>query len=55
MDILNKIKKMLGIKTAEQFAEKIEISFNERKENGEKNPIDNTVEEIMEIIEKHLC
>lgn len=54
MDILNKIKKMLGIKTAEQFAEKIEISFNERKENGEKDPIDNTVEEIMEIIEKHL-
>lgn len=53
MNIIERIKKRLGINSPEILAEGIVTSFNERKENGEKNPIDNTVKEIMEIIKQN--
>lgn len=53
MNILERIKKRLGIISPEKLAEGIETSFNKRKENGEEHPIDDTVEEIMNIIKEN--
>lgn len=53
MNILEKIKKRLGITSPEKLAEGIATSFNEKKQSGEENPIDRTVEEIMNIIKQN--
>lgn len=53
MNILERIKKRLGIISPEKLAEGIATSFNEKKQSGEENPIDRTVEEIMNIIKQN--
>lgn len=53
MNLLERIKKILGIKSPKELAEGVAISFNKRKENGEEHPIDKTVEEIMDIIKEN--
>lgn len=53
MNILERIKKRLGITSPEKLAEGIVTSFNQKKQSGEENPIDRTVEEIMNIIKQN--
>lgn len=53
MSIIERIKKLSRRTSPEKLAEEVAISFNERKENGEEHPIDNTVEEIINIIREN--
>lgn len=53
MNIIERVKKILGINSPEMIAERIVTSFQERKENGEKDPIDNTVKEAKRIINEN--
>lgn len=54
MNIKEKLEKLLYRRTSPQkLAEEIIISFEERKENGEKDPIDNTVKEAKRIINEN--
>lgn len=53
MSIIERVKKLLKRTSPEKLAEEVAISFNERKENGEEHPIDNTVEEIINIIKEN--
>jgi len=52
MNLREKLGKIFKRTSPEQIAEEIITSFNERKEKGEKDSIDNTVKEIMEIIKQ---
>ena len=47
------IKKFLNRNNPEVISDKIAQTFNERKENGEKNPMDNTAEDIIKILQEH--
>lgn len=47
------IKKFLNRNNPEVISNKIAQTFNERKENGEKNPMDNTAEDIIKILQEH--
>lgn len=50
MSIVEKLKDVLGGNNPEKFVDGIAQSYIEKKENGEENPIDSTVEEIMQEI-----
>ena len=53
MGIKEEIKKIIRRRNPELIANEIAHSFHERKENGEKDPMDNTVEEIMGILKNN--
>ncbi|MBQ2938562.1 MAG: hypothetical protein IJE05_06820 [Clostridia bacterium] len=50
MSIVEKLKVVIGLNNPEKFVDEIAQSYIEKKENGEENPIDSTVEEIMQEI-----
>lgn len=53
MSILKKSKKKEKILNPKEAVEEIEATYQKKKENGAENPIDDTLEKIMEIIEKN--
>ena len=53
MKITEKIKKFINRNNPELIAGNVADAYLERKENGEKNPMDHTTEEIMQILKKN--
>lgn len=53
MNIKERIGKVLKRKSPEKLAEGVAISFEERKQKGEKDPIDNTLAEAKRIIKEN--
>lgn len=53
MKITEKIKKFMNRNNPELIAGNVADAYLERKENGEKNPMDHTTEEIMQILKKN--
>lgn len=53
MKVVEKIKKFLNRNNPELISDEIAQVFNKRKENGEKDPMDNTVKDIMRILKEH--
>ena len=53
MRITEKIIKFLNRNNPELIADNVADSYQERKENGEKDPMDHTAEEIMQILRTH--
>lgn len=53
MKITEKIIKFLNRNNPELISDEIAHVFHERKENGEKDPMDNTVKDIMRILKEH--
>ena len=53
MNVIEKINKYINRNNPESIAENVAYSYEERKENGEKNPMDHTAEEIYQIIKSH--
>lgn len=53
MKITDRIKKFINRNNPELIADNVAYSYQERKENGEKDPMDHTVEEIMQILKTH--
>lgn len=53
MAIADKIKKVLQNRNPKKVVEEIERSYEEKKENGEQNPIDSTVKQLMQIIKEN--
>ena len=53
MKITEKIKKFINRNNPELIAGNVADAYLERKENGEKNPMDHTTEEIMQILNKN--
>ena len=53
MKITEKIKRFLNRNNPELIADIVADSYQERKENGEKDPMDHTVEEIIQILRTH--
>lgn len=47
------IKKFLKRNNPEVISDEIAQNFNERRENGEKDPLDNTVKDIIKILHEH--
>lgn len=47
------IKKFLKRNNPEVISDEIAQTFNERRENGEKDPLDNTVKDIIKILHEH--
>lgn len=52
LEKLSKIKKIIIEDTPEQLAQEITETYIEKKENGEENPIDDAVEQALQIIEE---
>ena len=50
MKITEKIIKFLNRNNPELISDEIAHVFHERKENGEKDPMDNTVKDIIKIL-----
>lgn len=50
MRMTEKLKEILGINNPEKLVDGISQTYTEKKENGDENPIDTTVDEIMEKI-----
>lgn len=53
MKIIEKIDKFLNKNNPERIANEIAQSYQEKKENGEEHPMDDTVEEIMQIFQNN--
>ena len=53
MKITDRIKKFMNRNNPELIAGNVADAYLERKENGEKDPMDHTVEEIMQILKTH--
>ena len=53
MKITEKIKKFINRNNPELIADNVADSYQERKENGEKDPMDHTAEYIMKILKTH--
>ena len=53
MKITEKIKKFINRNNPELIADNVADSYQERKENGEKDPMDHTAEDIMKILKTH--
>lgn len=53
MKIAEKIKKYLNRNNPESIVDNVADLYQERKENGEKDPMDNTAEEIIQILKTH--
>ena len=53
MRITEKIIKFLNRNNPELIADNVADSYQERKENGEKDPMDHTAEEIIQILRTH--
>lgn len=53
MKITEKITKFLNRNNPELIADIVADSYQERKENGEKDPMDHTAEEIIQILRTH--
>ena len=53
MKITEKITKFLNRNNPELISNEIAQTFNKRKENGEKDPMDRTVNDIMKILKEH--
>lgn len=53
MKITEKITKFLNRNNPELIADNVADSYQERKENGEKDPMDHTAEEIVQILRTH--
>lgn len=53
MKITNNITKFLNRNNPESISDEIAQVFIKRKENGEKDPMDNTVKDIMRILKEH--
>ena len=53
MKITEKITKFLNRNNPELISNEIAQTFNKRKENGEKDPMDRTVNDIMQILKEH--
>ena len=53
MKVVEKIKKFINRNNPELIADNVADSYQERKENGEKDPMDHTAEEIMQILRTH--
>jgi len=53
LKIIEKIDKFLNKNNPERIANEIAQSYQEKKENGEEHPMDDTVEEIMQIFQNN--
>ena len=53
MKVVERIKKFLNRNNPELISDEIAQVFHKRKENGEKDPMDNTVKDIMKILKEH--
>lgn len=53
MSIFKRINRYLNRNNPELISEEIAQVFHKRKENGEKDPMDNTVKDIMKILKQH--
>ena len=53
MKITDRIKKFMNRNNPELIAGNVADAYLERKENKEKNPMDNTADEIMQILKTH--
>lgn len=53
MKIIEKIKNFINRNNPELIADNVADLYQERKENGEKDPMDHTAEEIMQILRTH--
>lgn len=53
MKITDRIKKFMNRNNPELIAGNVADAYLERKENGDKDPMDHTVEEIMQILKTH--
>ena len=53
MNIIEKIKRFINRNNPELISDEIAQVFHKRKENGEKDPIDNTVKDIIKILKEH--
>ena len=53
MKVVERIKKFLNRNNPELISDEIAQVFHKRKENGEKDPMDNTVKDIIKILHEH--
>ena len=53
MKVTERIKKFMNRNNPELIADNVADAYKERKQNKEKDPMDHTAEEVMQILKTH--